>query len=132
MGGPFRMPLDTCISIRSSTCTSQGPSPTGVALARADHGRMNTTMASHWWLGRFADRLLQLNPRANWRSAVRRAVANYHRAAYLQPDDAADMFYCESLRSQSTRTLNMKPAEHRMAASTAVRCAASRTRSAAG
>jgi len=68
---------------------------------------VNTTTTSHWWLGRFADRLLQLNPRASWRAAVRRGVANYHRAAYLQPDDAADIYFGEALRLRSMRSLNM-------------------------
>jgi hypothetical protein len=73
---------------------------------------MNTPTTSHWWLGRFASRLLQLNPRASWRSAVRRGVANYHRAAYLQPDEAADMFYREALRSRSARSSTVKRLEH--------------------
>jgi hypothetical protein len=59
---------------------------------------MTGATSSHWWLGRFAERLLQLNPRTSWRSAVSRAVANYHRAAFLLPDEAAYICWREASR----------------------------------
>ena len=65
---------------------------------------MTTASSSHWWLGRFAARLLQLNPQTSAPCAVRRAVANYHRAGHLAPDEAADLFYLtRDAQAQSAR-----------------------------
>jgi hypothetical protein len=65
---------------------------------------MDTASSSHWWLGRFAARLLQLNPQASAPCAVRSAVANYHRARHLAPAEAADTFYlARETQAQSAR-----------------------------
>ncbi len=65
---------------------------------------MDPTSSSHWWLGMFAARLLQLNPLTSAPCAVRIAVANYHRARHLAPDEAADTFYVtREAHAQSAR-----------------------------
>jgi hypothetical protein len=65
---------------------------------------MDTAGSSHWWLGRFAARLLQLNPLTSAPCAVRSAVANYHRACHLAPDEAADTYYLAgAAQAQSAR-----------------------------
>ena len=64
---------------------------------------MDVARNSHWWLGRFAARLLQLNPNASAPCAIRRAVANYARAADLDPEFAADLYYCKAVSADSTR-----------------------------
>jgi len=53
---------------------------------------MDAARTSHWWLGRFAARLLQLNPAASAPCAIRRAVANHDQSAELEPEIAADLF----------------------------------------
>jgi hypothetical protein len=65
---------------------------------------MDTQSSSHWWLGRFAARLLQLNPQTSAPCAIHRAVANYHRARHLAPDEAADIFcLARDAQAQSAR-----------------------------
>jgi hypothetical protein len=49
--------------------------------------------SSHWWLSKFAERMLQLDPHASWRSAVLLGVVKYHYAAAMDPHEAADLFY---------------------------------------
>jgi hypothetical protein len=53
---------------------------------------MNQQSSCHWWIGLFAGRLLQRQPRAHWFDVVQRAVAVYHRAAALDPLEAADRY----------------------------------------
>jgi len=54
---------------------------------------MFTARSSHWWLGRFAARLLQLDPRAGSLFAISQAVDSYHLAEDSDPDVAAYNFY---------------------------------------
>jgi len=53
---------------------------------------MNQQSSCHWWIGLFAGRLWQRQPRAHWFDVVQRAVAAYHRAAALDPLEAADRY----------------------------------------
>jgi len=62
---------------------------------------MYTATSSHWWLGRFVARLLELKPRASAPAAIRRAVAAYQRAALLDPDLAAENFYRDGTGSKA-------------------------------
>ena len=54
---------------------------------------MFTARSSHWWLGRFAARLLQLDPRAGSLFAISQAVDSYHLAGDCDPDITAYHFY---------------------------------------
>ena len=64
---------------------------------------MDVARNSHWWLGRFAARLLQLNPNASAPCAIRRAVANYDKAADLDPELAADLYYRKAVKAEAPR-----------------------------
>ena len=64
---------------------------------------MDVARNSHWWLGRFAARWLQLNPNASAPCAIRRAVANYDKAAGLDPELAADLYYRKAVKADATR-----------------------------
>ena len=59
---------------------------------------MFTARSSHWWLGRFAARLLQLDARAGVRFAIGRAVDSYHLVGDSDPDIAAENFYRNAVK----------------------------------
>ena len=64
---------------------------------------MDAARTSHWWLGRFAARLLQLNPSASAPCAIRRAVSHYDRDADLDPEFAADLYYRKTVNAEAAR-----------------------------
>ena len=64
---------------------------------------MDVARSSHWWLGRFAARLLRLNPNASASCAIRRAVASYDKAAHLDPEVAADLYYRKAVAAEATQ-----------------------------
>ena len=75
---------------------------------------MDSTGSSHWWLGRFAARLLQTRPHLKTTYAVQCAVANFHQAGHLNPDEAADIV-ARHIAGASTAgaLLAMRGREHR-------------------
>lgn len=64
---------------------------------------MDVARSSHWWLGKFAARLIRLNPNASSPCAIRRAVANYDKAAHLDPEFAADVYYRKAVAAEIIR-----------------------------
>jgi hypothetical protein len=64
---------------------------------------MDVARSSHWWLSKFAARLLSLYPDASAPSAIRRAVANYDKAAHLDPEFAADVYYRKAVAAEAMR-----------------------------
>ena len=68
--------------------------------ASARMGTASTSLAppapivhgTHSWLGGFAARLLQLRPHVSLQSAIQCAVVNFHHAADMAPQAAAELF----------------------------------------
>ena len=85
------------------------PTAGSYALLQASRGSrgnmtaMDVARSSHWWLSKFAARLLRLNPNASAPTAIRRAVANYDQAAHLDPEFAADRYYRKAVAAEAMR-----------------------------